>query len=45
MGITLEAVDRKKLGGCEGLGAVLLVGSIGGARDDCEDGSKYIEGK
>ena len=43
MGTTLEAVDRIKLVGSEGVGAVLLGGSIEGARDDREDGSKYLE--
>ena len=43
MGTTLEAVNRIKFGGGEGVGAVLSGGSIEGARYDCEDGSRYLE--
>ena len=37
---TLEAVDRRKLGGGEVVGEVLSYGYIEGARDDHEYGSK-----
>ena len=43
LGPTLEDVYRKKLGGCEGVGAVLLGGSIEDTRDNREDRRKGIE--
>ena len=35
LGTTLEAVDRRKLGGGEVIGGVLSSESIEGSRDDC----------
>ena len=43
MSTTLEAVDRRKLRGGEGVGALCSGGSIGVVRDDREDGSKDLE--
>ena len=43
MGTTLEAENIIKIGGGEGVGAVLSGGSVEGARYECEDGSRYLE--
>ena len=43
LGATLEAIVRIKLGGDEGVEAVLSGGYIEGDRDYRKDGSKYLE--
>ena len=43
MGNTLGSIDKRKLGGGEGVVMVLSSGYIESSRGDCEDNSKYLE--